>query len=250
MNYSFLRHLTLAALAAGVFSGNAFAGDAAKGKVAYVKNGCYQCHGTVGQGGAGAKLAPKPAAGRNFHELCADDQPPDATLFGADPVQRRPRRHLRLSRDDPGRSRSEEHPTAQPVAVDCRKLSSSCPALCRASRLGERCLSNRDGRDKPGHDNVVYAAHSASAGGPVPAQEGHATIPPWDVTSLPTSAISLKCRPSYVPPLRPILKGHARFSPNRPIFRVAAGGLRIDSRDWRHRSGFRGGNDRRPDQIS
>ena len=60
MNYSFLRHLTLAALAAGVFSGNAFAGDATKGKVAYVKNGCYQCHGTVGQGGAGAKLAPKP----------------------------------------------------------------------------------------------------------------------------------------------------------------------------------------------
>ncbi len=60
MNYSFLRHLTLAALAASVFSGNAFAGDAAKGKVAYVKNGCYQCHGTVGQGGAGAKLAPKP----------------------------------------------------------------------------------------------------------------------------------------------------------------------------------------------
>jgi ubiquinol-cytochrome c reductase cytochrome c subunit len=60
MNYSFLRHLTLAALAAGVFSGNAFAGDAAKGKVAFVQHGCYQCHGTVGQGGAGAKLAPKP----------------------------------------------------------------------------------------------------------------------------------------------------------------------------------------------
>jgi ubiquinol-cytochrome c reductase cytochrome c subunit len=60
MNYSFLRYLTLAALAAGIFSGNAFAGDAAKGKVTFVKNGCYQCHGYVGQGGAGAKLAPKP----------------------------------------------------------------------------------------------------------------------------------------------------------------------------------------------
>ena len=60
MNYSFLQRLTLAALAAGVFSGNAFAGDAAKGKAAFVQHGCYQCHGTVGQGGAGAKLAPKP----------------------------------------------------------------------------------------------------------------------------------------------------------------------------------------------
>jgi ubiquinol-cytochrome c reductase cytochrome c subunit len=30
-----------------------------KGKQAYVKNGCWQCHGFVGQGGiAGAKLAP------------------------------------------------------------------------------------------------------------------------------------------------------------------------------------------------
>jgi ubiquinol-cytochrome c reductase cytochrome c subunit len=60
MNYSFLRTLALAVLAAGVFSGNAFAGDAAKGKAAFVQHGCYQCHGFVGQGGAGAKLAPKP----------------------------------------------------------------------------------------------------------------------------------------------------------------------------------------------
>jgi ubiquinol-cytochrome c reductase cytochrome c subunit len=60
MNYSFLRTLALAVLAAGVFSGNAFAGDAAKGKAAFVQHGCYQCHGFVGQGGAGAKLAPNP----------------------------------------------------------------------------------------------------------------------------------------------------------------------------------------------
>jgi mono/diheme cytochrome c family protein len=58
MNYSFIR--ILAVLAAGVISGNAFAGDAAKGKAAFVQHGCYQCHGFVGQGGAGAKLAPKP----------------------------------------------------------------------------------------------------------------------------------------------------------------------------------------------
>ena len=61
MNFSFLRTLALAATAAAVFSGSAMAADAAKGKVAYVKNGCYQCHGFEGQGGqAGAKLAPKP----------------------------------------------------------------------------------------------------------------------------------------------------------------------------------------------
>jgi ubiquinol-cytochrome c reductase cytochrome c subunit len=55
------RHLALAAIAASFLSGSgAMAGDAAKGKTAYVKNGCFQCHGFVGQGGAGAKLAPKP----------------------------------------------------------------------------------------------------------------------------------------------------------------------------------------------
>ncbi len=42
------------------------AGDAAAGKMLFLKNGCYECHGTVGQG-AGAnpvapKLAPKPIA--------------------------------------------------------------------------------------------------------------------------------------------------------------------------------------------
>jgi mono/diheme cytochrome c family protein len=37
------------------------AGSPEKGKVAYVKNGCWQCHGFMGQGGvAGPKLAPNP----------------------------------------------------------------------------------------------------------------------------------------------------------------------------------------------
>ena len=40
---------------------DAIAADVAKGKTAYVKNGCWQCHGFVGQGGlAGPKLAPEP----------------------------------------------------------------------------------------------------------------------------------------------------------------------------------------------
>ena len=39
----------------------ASAGDAAKGKQAYVRVGCFACHGHQGQGGvAGLKLAPDP----------------------------------------------------------------------------------------------------------------------------------------------------------------------------------------------
>jgi ubiquinol-cytochrome c reductase cytochrome c subunit len=59
----------LAALAAGlatlaVFGSSAAlaAGDAAKGKQNFLKYGCWQCHGTVGQGSpvSGPKLAPEP----------------------------------------------------------------------------------------------------------------------------------------------------------------------------------------------
>ena len=60
----------LAALAAGfilgqaaVGSGAALAADAARGKILFTqKYGCYQCHGTEGQGSAitGPKLAPDP----------------------------------------------------------------------------------------------------------------------------------------------------------------------------------------------
>jgi mono/diheme cytochrome c family protein len=36
------------------------AGDAARGKHLFMADGCYECHGTVGQGGAGPRLAPDP----------------------------------------------------------------------------------------------------------------------------------------------------------------------------------------------
>ena len=55
--------LSLALLAAGAVMGGgaAVAASAEKGKDAYVKNGCWQCHGFLGQGGiAGPKLAPDP----------------------------------------------------------------------------------------------------------------------------------------------------------------------------------------------
>ena len=42
------------------------AGDPERGKTAFMNAGCYTCHGTVGQGGAGARLAPKPRAQAAF----------------------------------------------------------------------------------------------------------------------------------------------------------------------------------------
>jgi|SRR5690242_17957892 ubiquinol-cytochrome c reductase cytochrome c subunit len=49
----FLLLLMLASLAAS-------AADVEKGRAAFVKHGCYQCHGFVGQGGVGKTLAPNP----------------------------------------------------------------------------------------------------------------------------------------------------------------------------------------------
>jgi mono/diheme cytochrome c family protein len=50
-----------AALLAG-FSAYAQPGNAENGKQLFMKNGCYECHGTVGQGGTGPHLAPRPLA--------------------------------------------------------------------------------------------------------------------------------------------------------------------------------------------
>ncbi|HXP94812.1 MAG TPA: c-type cytochrome [Candidatus Binatia bacterium] len=43
-------------------------GNATRGKAAFMKNGCYQCHGTLGQGnyGAGPAIAPNPMPYANF----------------------------------------------------------------------------------------------------------------------------------------------------------------------------------------
>ena len=64
----------LAAVAASTVafvSGSAFAaGDAAKGKASFIKYGCWQCHGTQGQGSAitslGKVLAPDPLPWETF----------------------------------------------------------------------------------------------------------------------------------------------------------------------------------------
>jgi ubiquinol-cytochrome c reductase cytochrome c subunit len=67
-------------------------GNAARGKAAFMNFGCYECHGTVGQGnfGTGARLAPHPlpfAAVMAYVRRPSGDMPsfsqkilPDATL--------------------------------------------------------------------------------------------------------------------------------------------------------------------------
>ena len=65
----FVRLLALAALFAGVVidQAAALAASAEKGKAAYVKHGCWQCHGFMGQGGVtGPKLAPNPMPAEAF----------------------------------------------------------------------------------------------------------------------------------------------------------------------------------------
>ncbi|HYS75681.1 MAG TPA: cytochrome c [Burkholderiales bacterium] len=56
-----VRLLALAALGLALNQLAVAAGSAEKGKLAYVKHGCWQCHGFTGQGGVtGPKLAPNP----------------------------------------------------------------------------------------------------------------------------------------------------------------------------------------------
>src|SRR4249919_2094934 len=60
------RVLTMTAVAAALVSSVAFgaaappAGDAEKGKAAFLHYGCYTCHGFEAQGVPGRKLAPNP----------------------------------------------------------------------------------------------------------------------------------------------------------------------------------------------
>lgn len=51
-------YAALAALLLG--HGAAGAASAEHGKAVFMKMGCWQCHGTVGQGGAGPRIAPDP----------------------------------------------------------------------------------------------------------------------------------------------------------------------------------------------
>lgn len=58
-----MRATCFAAVLSLACSGALFGQDPSKGKTLFSKYGCYECHGTQGQGTtAGARLAPKPIA--------------------------------------------------------------------------------------------------------------------------------------------------------------------------------------------
>jgi mono/diheme cytochrome c family protein len=64
-------------------------GDAANGYKLYMADGCYQCHGTVGQGsrGTGPRLAPSPMPYENFAAQLrrpANTMPPYTALVVSD----------------------------------------------------------------------------------------------------------------------------------------------------------------------
>ncbi len=55
-----MRYLILAALLPiALLAQDSSAGNVENGRKLYLKDGCYECHGYNGQGGAGARLAPK-----------------------------------------------------------------------------------------------------------------------------------------------------------------------------------------------
>jgi len=63
----FLTALAAASAAVLIGQGPALAADAAKGKAMYMQHGCFQCHGTVGQGAVtGPRLAPDPIPLESF----------------------------------------------------------------------------------------------------------------------------------------------------------------------------------------
>jgi ubiquinol-cytochrome c reductase cytochrome c subunit len=55
-----MRALAAILVTVALLPGAAFAASAEKGKALFVSKGCYECHGFVGQGGAGVKIAPDP----------------------------------------------------------------------------------------------------------------------------------------------------------------------------------------------
>lgn len=52
--------LPLLMLVPGLAGSEDRAGDPEAGQVRFMRVGCYECHGTVGQGGAGMRLVPLP----------------------------------------------------------------------------------------------------------------------------------------------------------------------------------------------
>ena len=62
-------------------------GNVANGKRLYMKDGCYECHGYAGQGGAGARLAPHVLSAANLIKYVrhpAGSMPPYTSKVASD----------------------------------------------------------------------------------------------------------------------------------------------------------------------
>ena len=132
--------LALAVLAASlvISHGAASAADAAKGKILFTeKYGCFQCHGTVGQGGnAGPKLAPDPMPFEALANFVRTTRPADAALSGSGAAERGPGGHLCLPAVGPGGARLQDDSDPQQLRVVARTRPrpGTLPGLFRAPR--------------------------------------------------------------------------------------------------------------------
>jgi mono/diheme cytochrome c family protein len=74
--------LVLLPLLAATVMAQTKAGDSANGKRVFMRNGCYQCHGTVGQGGlAGPRLAQTRLALVGFTSYVRNPRPSNMPPF-------------------------------------------------------------------------------------------------------------------------------------------------------------------------
>jgi ubiquinol-cytochrome c reductase cytochrome c subunit len=83
----FLSILLLISSVASAQTPAAPAGNAENGKKIFTSYGCYQCHNYAANGGAGARLAPKPIAFQAFLKYVrhpADQMPPYTTKVVTD----------------------------------------------------------------------------------------------------------------------------------------------------------------------
>ena len=89
----------------------------AQGKAIFMADGCYECHGQVGQGGrlTGPRARPHAAAARRLRAAAAPARERDAALRGGRRLGRGYRQHLRLSPVAAGAHGGKGHPAPQPV---------------------------------------------------------------------------------------------------------------------------------------
>ena len=83
--YTFFAVLLMIQVSGAAQNSQPTAGNAEKGKSVFMKAGCYACHGTVGQGVAGARIAPNPLPVAAFTAYVRKGGP-NHSVFGGMPA--------------------------------------------------------------------------------------------------------------------------------------------------------------------